>query len=111
MGKVTQDAIHTKLIQKIHSEWKSLRWIGINVDMIDDIERVEPTLAVDFKYEGSGEYDFSARISFWVKNSEHADDLHNLSYRIFPSCKVFIQETEGGFTTNIVPPIYLQKSY
>ena len=65
----------------------------------------------DFEYEGSGEYEFSAQISFWVKYPDNANELRNESYRIFPNCKVSIKETEGGFTTEIIPPIYLQKSY
>ena len=111
MGKITPEAIRTALIQELRNDWRQLEWRRINVDMVDSIERVEPTLAADFKYEGSGEYEFSAQISFWLKDPEHADDFHNESYRIFPCCKVSIKETEGGFITNIIPPIHLQKLY
>ena len=111
MGKVTQEAIRTAIIQEFRNDWRKLEWRGINIDIVDGIERVEPTLAADFKYEGSGEYEFSAQISFWVKHPENADELHNKSYRIFPCCKVSIKETEDGFRTKIILPIHLQKLY
>lgn len=111
MGKVTPDAIRTALIQELRIDWRKLEWRGINVDMVGGIEKVELTLANDFKYEGSGEYEFSAQISFWVKNSGDAVEFHNESYRTSPYCKVSIKETEGGCTTKIIPPIHLQKSY
>ena len=111
MGKVTQEAIRTAIIQELRNDWRKLEWRGINIDIVDGIERVEPTLAADFKYEGSGEYEFSAQISFWVKYPENADELHNKSYRIFPCCKVSIKETEDCFKTKIILPIHLQKLY
>ena len=39
MGKVTQDAIRTALIQDLRIDWSKLEWRGVNVDMVSGIEK------------------------------------------------------------------------
>ena len=72
MGKVTNAAIKIKLINEIRENWREKEWQGINFDMIQSLEKVEPTLSPDFRYEGSGEeYKFSADIYFMIKEKNN----------------------------------------
>ena len=108
MGKVTADAIRTRLMHLIRNSWKELQWEGINVDMIHNIENVAPIL-IDFQYEGSGDYLFSADISFMVKEQNNPLGTHRERYRVFPYSTMSIKEGENNFKTDIITPIPLQK--
>lgn len=110
MGKVTNAAIKIKLINEIRENWKEKEWQGINFDMIQSLEKVEPTLSPDFRYEGSGEeYKFSADIYFMIKEKNNPFGADRKTYRIHPYCKMLIEETGDDFNVKITSPIPLQK--
>lgn len=108
MGKVTADAIRTRLIRLISNSWMELRWEGINIDMIHSIETVAPIL-IDFQYEGSGDYKFSADISFMVKEQNNPFGMHRERFRIFPHSKMSIIETDIDFNIEVSSQLPLQK--
>lgn len=108
MGKVTADAIRTRLMHLIRNSWKELQWKGINVDMIHNIENVAPIL-IDFQYEGSGDYLFSADISFMVKEQNNPFGMHRERFRIFPHSKMSIIETDIDFNIEVSSQLPLQK--
>ena len=110
MGKVTNDTIRKKLLHEIRENWRELKWQGINLDTIKDLEKVEPILSDDFRYEGSGEeYKFSANIYFMVTEPNNQFGVNRKSYRIFPNCKMSIRETDDDFIVKITEPILLHK--
>ena len=108
MGKVTADAIRTRLMHLIRNSWKELQWKGINVDMIHNIENVAPIL-IDFQYEGSGDYLFSADISFMVKEQNNPFGMHRERFRIFPHSNMSIIETDIDFNIEVSSQLPLQK--
>lgn len=108
MGKVTANAIRAKLIQVIRRDWKALKWAKLDLDRMNKIENLEVVLANDFQYEGRGEYQFSAHISFMAKGTNGESKEF---YRIFPYTKMFIEETEDDFNIDLsfeIPLIKLQ---
>ena len=110
MGKITNDTIRTKLINEIRLNWRELKWQGINMNEIDSLEKEEPFLSADFRYEGSGEeYKFSANVYFMIKERYNPHGTVRKSYRIFPDCKMSIKEIDNDFTVKIIEPILLQK--
>ena len=110
MGKITNEAIRIKLLHEIRDNWRKLEWQIPNLDMIQDFEKVEPILSTDFRYEGSGEeYKFSANVYFMVKEPNNAFGVNRKSYRIFPDCKMSIEETGDDFKVKIIEPIHLLK--
>ena len=110
MGKVTNDAIRIKLLTEIRNDWEKLEWQVPNLDMIQDFEKVEPILSDDFRYEGSGEeYKFSAHVYFMVKEPNNPFGANRKSYRIFPDCKMSIEEIGDDFKVKIIEPIHLLK--
>ena len=110
MGKVTNTAIKIKLINEIRENWRDLEWQGINLDQIQYLEKVEPTLSPDFRYEGSGEeYKFSANVYFMIKGNADLNGMDRRSYTIFPYCKMLIEEIGNDFNIKITTPIPLQK--
>lgn len=110
MGKVTEDAIKIKLINEIRDNWRELEWQGIDLDSIQDLERVEPTLSTDFRYEGSGEeYKFSAKVYFMIKGNAELNGMVRRVYAIFPYCKMLIEEVGDDFNVKITTPIPLHK--
>ena len=110
MGKVTEDAIKIKLINEIRDNWRELEWQGIDLDSIQDLERVEPTLCADFRYEGSGEeYKFSAKVYFMIKVNAEQNGMNRRVYTIFPYSKMLIEEIGNDFNVKITTPIPLCK--
>ena len=110
MGKITNDTIRVKLINEFRNNWREFEWQGINLDTIKDLEKVEPILSDDFRYEGSGEeYKFSANIYFMVKEINNPFGEDRKSYRIFPYCKMLIEEIGDDFKIRVTTPITLQK--
>ena len=111
MGKVSENSIRIKLTKTIKEQFGIIHWKGINTDIVDSIDNIQPTLSNDFKYEGSGEYEFSAHISFMVKENDNASDMHKETYAINPPCKMTIKESEMDFDIEIVSTIFLQRKY
>lgn len=109
MGKITVDCIRMKLAQMMQTQIPDLQWKGINIDIVTEIENVQPILSNDFHYEGSGEYEFSGHIAFMVKDTNNEYGTHREKYRIFPCSKMSIKEVEDGFNIDITSPILLQK--
>ena len=110
MGKVTENAIKIKLINEIRDNWRNLEWQGVNLDLIENLEKVEPTLSSDFRYEGSGEeYEFSANVYFMVKENINQNGMDRRLYKIFPYSKMLIEETGDDFKVIITKPIPLHK--
>lgn len=110
MGKITNDTIRFKLINEFRNNWREFEWQGINMDAIQNFEKVEPILSDDFRYEGSEEeYKFSANIYFMIKEQNNPFGFNRKSYRIFPYCKMTIKEVENDFIVKIKSPISLQK--
>lgn len=109
MGKMTADAIRIKLSQIIRDQVFDLHWNGINIETVDKIDNVQPILSNDFRYEGSGEYEFSAHVSFMVKETNNEYGTHRESFRISPCCKMSIKEKDDDFNIEIPFPISLQK--
>ena len=108
MGKVTEDAIRAKLKKQIKEQFEDLEWIGIDKACVCNIDSIQPFLAKNFKYEGFGEYDFSAEIGFMVKERNNEFGSHREFYRIYPLCKMRIEESKLDFDIAIISPIYLQ---
>ena len=76
--------------------------------MIHNIENVAPIL-IDFQYEGSGDYLFSADISFMVKEQNNPFGMHRERFRIFPRSKMSIIETDIDFNIEVSSLLPLQK--
>lgn len=110
MGKVSNNAIKIKLLHEIRKNWRELKWQGINLDTIKALEKVEPILSDDFRYEGSGEeYKFSANVYFMVTKQNNPNGEDRKFYRIFPDCKMSITEIGDDFVIKITEPILLHK--
>ena len=109
MGKITADAIRLKLSKIIREQTSELQWNGIDTKMIEKVDNVQPVLANGFQYEGSGEYEFSAHVSFMVKETNTEFGMHRESYKISPFCKMSINEIDNDFNIDIISPIPLQK--
>lgn len=106
MGKVTANAIRAKIIQVIRRDWKTLKWVKLDIDRMQKIESLEVALANDFQYEGHGEYQFSAHISFMAKVTNGGNREF---YKISPYAKMFIEETEDDFNIDLSFEIPLTK--
>ena len=109
MGFVTVEAIKIKLSKHIREYWRNLPWDGIDINTVNDLDQVSPILNDNFRYEGQGEYDFSADISFMVKEVHNPYGSHREQYRIFPFCKISIKELYNDFTIEITSSIMLQR--
>lgn len=103
MGKVTEGAILAKLIRLIKGQFRELNWQGINITKVKDVEWVEPTLG-NFKYEGCGEYEFSAHIRFLVKDTNNESGMHSEIHEIYHPCKISIEESKQDFDVTITSP-------
>lgn len=109
MGFVTVDAIKVKLSKYIREHWRNLPWNGIDMDMVHDLDEVSAIINDRFRYEGQGEYEFSADISFMVKEVNNPFGTHRKLYRIFPFCKMSIEESDNDFKIEITSSIILQR--
>ena len=102
MGKVTEHAILLRLIRIIKDQFKNLQWQGVNITRVKEVEWLEPTLG-NFKYEGSGEYNFSARIKFLVTDQNKETEAHSEIHEINPPGKIIIEESKQDFEITISP--------
>ena len=109
MGRITADAIRIRISQIIRNQMHELQWNGIKIEIVEKIDYVQPILSNDFKYEGSGDYDFSGHIAFMVKEANNEYGTHREKYKISPCCKMSIKEMEDDFKIEIPFPISLQK--
>lgn len=109
MGLVTVEAIKVKLSKYIREYWINLPWNGIDINTVDELDKVSPILNDNFRYEGQGEYDFSADISFMVKEVNNPYGSHREQYRIYPFCKMSIEELDNDFKIEITSSIILQR--
>ena len=111
MGKITEISIRKKLIETIKKEFDFLPWVGIDTNMVVSVDDIQPILSNDFKYEGSDEYEFSAHISFMVKENNNDLNMHKETYAIYPPCKMSIKESEISFDIEILTTIFLQRKW
>ena len=103
MGKVTESAILAKLIRIIKRQFYEQHWQGLDITRVKEVEWVEPTLG-NFKYEGCGEYTFSAHIRFLVKGINDESGEHSEIHEIYPPCKIYIEESKQDFDVAIASP-------
>ena len=111
MGKITCDAIKLKLAQKLKTQFSALEWIGVDITEVKSIDFLQPILSGDFMYEGRGEYDFSADVHLMIRDKNSENDFHKEFYRIYPCCKMYIEETDDDFDVEILSSIWLQKKF